>query len=204
MEDATVKNDVTMQDDTPEKDTNTKGENDDNSVSVEELMSELAQLKAEKQKLQNKYNQASSEAAKTKQALRAKQTAEEREAEELAEQKRLADEEKENLRKELNHIKAVAAFKEIPESDTVELLIEAVAEKDYSAIAAIFKNEKERAVKEAVNTEKAKWLKENPPANIGNGDQPTITPEQFAKMSYSKRVEIKANNPQLYEKLNGR
>lgn len=203
MEDATVKNDVTMQDDTPEKDTNTKGENDDNSVSVEELMSELAQLKAEKQKLQNKYNQASSEAAKTKQALRAKQTAEEREAEELAEQKRLADEEKENLRKELDHIKAVNAYNAFSENN-IELLIEAVAEKDHSAVAAIFKNEMERAVDSAIKDAKVKWLKENPPANIGNGDQPTITPEQFAKMSYSKRVEIKANNPQLYEKLNGR
>lgn len=173
----------------------------DEKATVEQLMTQMAQLKADNQRLQNKYNQASSEAAKSKQALRAKQTAEEREAEEIAEQKRLADEEKENMRKELNHIKAVAAYKDIQEEGTVELLIEAVSESDHSAIATILKNEVDRAVKEAVKAEKTKWLKENPPVNVGTGEQSTVTKEQLAKMNYSQRVELFNKNPELYNKL---
>lgn len=186
---------------TVETDTIKTEEVKDEKQTVEDLMAQMAQLKADNQKLQNKYNQASSEAAKSKQALRAKQTAEEREAEELAEQKRLADEEKENMRKELNHIKAVSAYKDIHEEETVELLIEAVSESDHSAIAAILKNEVEKAVKEAVKNEKVKWLKENPPANIGTGDTPTVTVDQFRKMTYSQRVELYNKNHELYTKL---
>lgn len=176
-------------------------EQKEEKATAEQLMTQIAQLKADNQRLQNKYNQASSEAAKSKQALRAKQTAEEREAEEIAEQKRLADEEKENMRKELNHIKAVAAYKDIQEEGTVELLIEAVSESDHNAIAAILKNEVEKAVKEAVKAEKTKWLKENPPANVGTGEQSAVTKDQLRKMNYQQRVEFYNKNPELYSKL---
>ena len=46
---------------------------------VEELMTQLAQERANSAKLQNNYNKVSSEAAKYKKQLKAKQTAEEQE-----------------------------------------------------------------------------------------------------------------------------
>lgn len=151
---------------------------EENKPTVEELMAQLATERAEKQKLQNKYNQASTEAAESKKALRAKQTAEEREAEEKAEAQRLADEEKEAMRKELNHIKAVAAYKSIPDEKTVEGLIEAIAESDHVSIAAIIENEKAKAVKEA----KAEWQKSIPQPQFGTGEYTSMTVEEAMKI----------------------
>lgn len=162
-----------------QKETVTKPENQqENTPTVEDLMAQIAAAKAEAQKYQNKYNQASNEAAESKKALRAKQTAEEREAEEKAEAQRLADEEKEAMRKELNHIKAVAAYKNIPEEKTVENLIAAISESDHASIAAIIENEKAKAVKAA----KAEWEKTTPPPQHGTGDIPSMTLAEAMKI----------------------
>ena len=130
---------------------------------VEELMSQLASERAEKEKYKNASDKASSEAAKYKKELRSKQTAEEQEAEAKAEADKARDEELEQLRKELNHNKAVSAYKTIQNEKTVEMLIEAVSENDHNAIATILENEKKVAVKEA----RAEWLKSRPQANAG-------------------------------------
>lgn len=151
----------------------------ENAPSVEELMAQLAEAKAESQKYQNKYNQASNEAAESKKALRARQTAEEREAEEKAEAQRKSDEEKEAMRKELNHIKAVAAYKNIPEEKTVENLIAAISESDHSSIALIIENEKSKAVKEA----KAEWQKTIPQPNFGTGEYSSMTLDEAMKIT---------------------
>lgn len=161
------------------KETTTKPENQQESTpTIEELMAQIAAAKAEAQKYQNKYNQASNEAAESKKALRAKQTAEEREAAEKAEAQRLADEEKEAMRKELNHIKAVAAYKNISEEKAVENLIEAISESDHVSVAAIIENEKAKAVKAA----KAEWEKTTPPPQHGTGDIPSMTLSEAMKI----------------------
>lgn len=141
----------------------------------EELLAQLAEARAEAQKYQNKYNQASNEAAESKKALRAKQTAEEREAEEKAEAQRLADEEREAMRKELNHIKAVAAYKNIPDEKTVENLIAAIDESDHASIALIIEREKEKAVKDA----KAEWQKTIPQPNFGTGEYSSMSKQDI-------------------------
>ena len=89
--------------------------NSENKPSVEELLAKIAEKEAENQKLQNKNNALSSENAKQKQVIRANQTAEQREADERAEELRLAKEEKEAAQQELNHMKAIAAYKNIQE-----------------------------------------------------------------------------------------
>lgn len=144
----------------------------------EELLAQLAEARAEAQKYQNKYNQASNEAAESKKALRAKQTAEEREAEEKAEAQRLADEEREAMRKELNHIKAMAAYKNIPDEKKVEELIEAIDEKDHASIAAFIDDVKAKAVKEA----KAEWQKSIPQPNFGTGEYSSMTVAEAMKI----------------------
>lgn len=171
----------------------------DNTPSVEELMAQLAQEKAEKQKLQNKYNQASTEAAESKKALRAKQTAEEREAEEKAEAQRLADEEKEAMRKELNHIKAVAAYKNISDEKTVESLIEAIDEHDHVSINAIFESLKEKAVKEAIKAEKVEWERKNPPTQFGTGEYSSMSKQEIGAIKdRAERRKAIAQNMNLF------
>lgn len=174
--------------------TNTQTE-ETKTPTVEELMAQLASERAEKEKYKNASDKASSEAAQYKKQLRSKQTAEEQEAEAKAEAERLQNEKYENAVKELNHMKAVAAYKSISEK-SVDNLIEAVTESDHSAIAAIIENE----VKAAVANAKAEWMKSRPPVNIGSIEDNAPTKEEFARMNYSKRVEFKAKHPELYKK----
>lgn len=151
---------------------------DGNKPTEEELLAQLAEARAEAQKYQNKYNQASTEAAESKKALRAKQTAEEREAEEKAEAQRLADEEREAMRKELNHIKAMAAYKNIPDEKKVEALIEAIDEKDHASIAAFIEDAKAKAVKEA----RAEWQGSQQQPNFGTGEFSSMTVAEAMKI----------------------
>lgn len=171
-----IKNNVTenqqveQQEAQQEVETNTENQHE-SKVSDEEYMAQIAELKVLVQKLQTKNNALSTEVAEKKKEIRAKQTAEEREAEEKAEAQRKSDEEKEEMRKELNHIKAVAAYKNISEEKTVENLIEAISESDHASIALIIEREKEKAVKEA----KAEWQKSIPQPNFGTGEYSSMS-----------------------------
>lgn len=169
------------------KPTNQQTEQTENKPTIEELMAQLAEAKAETQKYQNKYNQASTEAAESKKALRAKQTAEEREAEEKAEEQRKADEEREAMRKELNHIKAVAAYKNISDEKQVETLIEAISESDHASIALIIERVKEKAVKEA----RAEWQGSQQQPQFGTGEYSSMTMQEAMKIQ-DREARLKA------------
>ena len=128
-----------------------------------------------------------------KRQLRAKQTAEEQEEEAKKEAQRIADEERDSMRKELNHIKAVNAYKSISEEKTVEKLIEAVSESDHNAIAQIIDAECKKAVKEA----EAKWLKDRP--RVQHGQYSGMTVEQVMSIPDSaERVKAIAQNQHLF------
>lgn len=131
--------------------------------SIDELLAQLAQERADKEKYKTANDKLSKSEAEMKRQLRAKLTAEEQEAEAQKEAQRLADEERESMRKELNHIKAVNAYKAISDEKAVESLIDAVSEADHNAIAQIIANECKKAVAEA----EAKWLKDRPRVNAG-------------------------------------
>lgn len=163
----------------------------ENTPSVEELMAKIAERDAEVQKLQNKNNALSSENAKQKQIIRANQTAEQREADEKAEALRLANEEKEAAQQELNHMKAIAAYKSIPDEKTVENLIAAISESDHVSIALIIEREKEKAVKEA----KAEWQKSIPQPNFGTGEYSSMSKKDIMaiKDSAERQKAILAN-----------
>lgn len=153
-------------------------ESQENQTANEELMAKIAKLETENRKLQNKNNALSSENAEQKKVIRASQTAEQREADEKAEALRLANEEKEAVQKELNYMRAVAAYKNISEEKTVENLIAAISESDHASVAAIIENEKAKAVKAA----KAEWEKTTPPPQHGTGDIPSMTLAEAMKI----------------------
>lgn len=160
---------------------------------VEELLAQIASERAEKEKYKNISDKAASEAAKYKKELRSKQTAEEKEAEAKAEAERVRNEELENLRKELNHNKAVTAYKAIQNEKVVENLIEAVSEADHAAIAAIIEAEKKAAVKEA----QTEWLKSRPQVNAGSYS--SMTREQImAIKDRNERMRAIAQNQNLF------
>ena len=165
----------------------------DNTPTVQELMAQLAQANAERDKFKNANDKLSKEAAETKRQLRAKQTEEERKAEELAEAKRLRDDEFETVKAELNHIRAVNAYKAIAEEKEVEKLIDAVSDADHNAIAAIIENQCKKAVAEA----EAKWLKDRP--NVNTGMYSSMSKEQIMAIPDDvERIRAIAMNKALF------
>lgn len=162
--------------------------------SVEELMAQLATAKADAEKYKSANDKLSKSEAEMKRQLRAKMTADEQEAEAQAEAQRLADEERELMRKELNHIKAVNAYKNIENEKTVESLIDAVSEADHNAIAQIIENEKKQAVKIA----EAEWLKSRP--QVGGNAYSSMTKEQIMAITdRDERMRAIAQNQSLFK-----
>ena len=160
---------------------------------VEELLAQLAQANAEKERYKTANDKLSKSEAEMKRQLRAKLTAEEQEAEAQKEAQRLADEERESMRKELNHIKAVNAYKNIGEEKTVENLIEAVSDADHTAIAAIIEAE----TKKAVALAEAEWLKTRP--RMQSGQYSSMTKDQIMAIADpSERVKAIASNQHLF------
>ena len=143
-----------------------------NTPTVEELMAQLATEKADRAKEKQALDKALREKGELTKALRAKQTTEEQEAEAKAEAERLQNEKYEAV-KELNHIKAVNAYKSVSEK-SVEKLIDAVSDADHNTIAAIIEAEKKTAVAEA----QTEWMKSRPRVNAG-GEYSGMTKEQI-------------------------
>ena len=144
-----------------------------NAPTVEELMAQLATEKADRAKEKQALDKALKEKGELTKALRAKQTTEEQEAEAKAEAERLQNEKYEEAIKELNHIKAVNAYKSVSEK-SIEKLIDAVSDADHNAIATIIEAEKKAAVAEA----QTEWMKSRPRMNIG-GEYSGMTKEQI-------------------------
>lgn len=163
---------------------------------VEELSAQIAQLTADRDKYKSANDKLSKESADYKRQLRAKQTAEEQQAEEKAEADRLQKEELENLKKELNHNKAVNAYKAIQDDKMVETLIEAVSDDDHNAIADIMEKYANARVKEA----QAEWMKSRPRVNMGG--EGGITKEQFEAMSLTEKSKLYRENKAEYDRLN--
>lgn len=160
---------------------------------VEELTAQIAQLTADRDKYKSANDKLSKEAAENKRQLRAKQTEEERQAEEQAEAQRIRDEEFEAMKAELNHNKAVNAYKSISDEKMVESLIDAVSDADHNAIANIMEKYATAKVKEA----QAEWLKSRPQANAGAYS--SMTKEQIMAIpDRNERIRAIAQNQHLF------
>lgn len=164
---------------------------------AEELTAQIAQLTAERDKYKNANDKLSKEAAEAKRKERARMTEDERKAEEKAEADRVRDEELETLKKELNHNKAVNAYRAISDESMVETLIDAISEADHSAVAGII----DRLVAAKVKEAQAEWQKSRPRVNIGGGDG-GYTKEQFEKMTMAEKSKLYRENKAEYDRLN--
>ena len=148
-------------------------ENAENTPSVDELMAELAKERAEKAKLKNSFDTASSELAATKKQLRTKMTAEEQ----IEEEKRLADEAKDAKIQELeSKFRTMDYSKRYMgigmDEKTAESLSEltgelADADKFFSALGKFITASKKSAGENAVQ----ELIKNNPDINAGTGKQ---------------------------------
>lgn len=132
----------------------------------DELNAKLTQYKRSIDKL-------TKEAADKKREERARMSEEERIKAEQDEEFARLREKAEADAKELNHLKAINAYKGV-DSEVVEKLVDAINDKDHNAIAALV----EKVVEKAIKEKEAEWKKSRPSAFIGDG-VPTMTKEQI-------------------------
>ena len=167
---------------------------ENNKQDVDALMAELAAEKAARLKDKAALDKALKEKGDLTKTLRAKMTASEQEEELKKEAERQREEELNSVKSELNHIKAVAAYKAISDEKIVEELINAISDADHAAIANIIENEKSKAVKIA----QAEWMKSRPPVNNGSGV--AMTKEQILAIQDSaERQRAIAANIELFQ-----
>lgn len=152
---------------------------------------EIAKLKAALDKVTH-------EAAEAKRNLRAKQTAEEQKAEEERERQEALENELKELRKQssvANISKRVMSF--IQDETVAGTIAEALygAEDIDTAI-----DEFNRAW---ISREKKLKLEYGkiPAPGLGSDDAPKITKEDFAKMSYKERFDLKSKYPDVFQAL---
>ena len=167
---------------------------DPSTPTVEELMAQLSEAQADRDRYKTANDKLSKSEAEIKRQLRAKQTEDERKAEELAEAQRIKDEELENLRAKSNRYEAMSSYKTMDEK-TVDKLIEAVGNADHSAIAKILETEISNAVKKA----ESEWLADRPRVNAGVGGEGAMTREQIlAVKDTQQRQKLIAENIDLF------
>ena len=165
-------------------------ENAENTPSVDELMAELAKERAEKAKLKNSFDTASSELAATKKQLRTKMTAEEQ----IEEEKRLADEAKDAKIQELeSRFRTMDYSKRYMgigmDEKTAEALSELTgelvdADKFFSALGK-FITASNKAAEENYRQE---LIKNNPDINAGSGGDTKNSLAEERAVSIGKRT----------------
>ena len=165
-------------------------ESAESTPSVDELMAELAKERAEKAKLKNSFDTASSELAATKKQLRTKMTAEEQ----IEEEKRLADEAKDAKIQELeSRFRTMDYSKRYMgigmDEKTAESLSELTgelvdADKFFSALGK-FITASNKAAEENYRQE---LIKNNPDINAGSGGDTKNSLAEERAVSIGKRT----------------
>lgn len=165
-------------------------ESTENTPSVDELMAELAKERAEKAKLKNSFDTASSELAATKKQLRTKMTAEEQ----IEEEKRLAEEAKDAKIQELeSRFRTMDYSKRYMgigmDEKTAESLSELTgelvdADKFFSALGK-FITASNKAAEESYRQE---LIKNNPDINAGSGGDTKNSLAEERAVSIGKRT----------------
>jgi hypothetical protein len=163
---------------------------------IESLMAEIAQLKADGARNKTALDKALKEKGEITKLYRAKQTAEEQEAE----AKKEAEEQQKSYIAELETFKKTAEAKAryALQGMSEELAVkaaEAEIDGDMDALATIQKQYTETLIKQR----EAEWMKSRPQIQSG-GDESDISKAEFSKMGYQQRVEFKQKNPELYKK----
>ena len=187
---------------TTETETQTPTPEQENAPNIEDLMAELAQVKADMARNKHALDKALKEKGEITKKLREKQTAEEAEAEAKAEAEAERAEREAEKDRIIAEYESKAMFAEMGLSGKdLENAVKAKVEGDektvYSIIVKHFENKYETALK----TEKSEWLGKRPQVNVGVGSDTTLTQKEFNKMGYQDRVKLANEHPDLYEQF---
>lgn len=188
--------------------TSTQGESSEtkdnapDTPNVEDLMSELAQLKADMARNKNALDKALREKGEITKKLREKQTAEEAEAEERAMAEAERAEREAEMQKTIATYEAKSMFAEMGlQGKDLETAIQAKIDGDEKAVYSVIVKHFEDKLETALKTEKSEWLGNRPQVNVGVGNSTTLTKEQFDNMSYQEKVELYNKDIETYKRL---
>ena len=168
----------------------------DTTVELESLKAEKEKMEADLKRYKASIDKLTKEAAERKREERAKMSEEEKIRAEREEEYTRLKEQAEKDAIELNHLKAVTAYKGQIDDDLVEKLIDAISDKDHNAIAGLIG----KVVDKAVRDKEAEWKKSRPDAAVGNGGFPTMTVEQIMAIpDEEEKVRQIALHKELFE-----
>lgn len=140
-------------------------ETKENTITLEEAMTLLAQERAEKAKLKNSFDRTSSELADTKKQLKARLTAEEQEQEAKKEAEEEHKKYVKGLEDELATIRATQRYMGLGMStELAEETAKAEISGDIDSVTENMKKHQEALLKK----KEAEWLQSRPPVNAGN------------------------------------
>ena len=140
-----------------------------------ELEERALKAEADRDRFKKSVDKLTKEASERTKAERAKMSEEERVAQERQEEYERLKEQAEADARELNHLKAVSAYKAISDEKVVEKLIDAISDSDHAAIAKIISDECDKAVK----AKEAEWKVSRPAGFVGSGSYPAKTKEEI-------------------------
>ena len=168
---------------------------------VEDLMAEIAQMKADMARNKNALDKALKEKGEITKKLREKQTAEEKEAEAKAEAEAERAEREAEKDKIIATYEAKAMFAEMGLSGKdLETAVNAKVEGDENTVYSVIIKHFEDQNASALKTAKSEWLGNRPQVNVGVGTSTTLTQEQFDNMTYKEKVELFNTDKETYEK----
>ena len=179
----------------------TENATNDESPDISQILAELAEAKAradraEKNEKKTKlaYDKVASQYAEKKKEERARMTAEEQAQSEMLEQNKQLLERVKELEEQANLSNAISAYKGKIEDDKIEILIDAINEKDHDAIANLVSTTYEKGKKDGY----AEYLKNRPPVNAGSGSSTMSMDEIMAIKDTSERQKAIAQNIHLF------
>lgn len=178
-------------------------DNTSDTPKVEDLMSELAQLKADMARNKNALDKALREKGEITKKLREKQTAEEAEAEAKAEAEAARAEREAEMEKTIATYEAKSMFAEMGlQGQDLETAVQAKIDGDEKTVYSVIVKYFEKKMESALKTKESEWLGNRPQVNVGVGESGTaLTKEQFDNMSYKEKVELKNKDIETYNKL---
>ena len=164
---------------------------------VNALKAEIERLTVENGKLKNAQSNASADASKFKKQLQERMSAQEKAEAETKDLIETLRAENESMKKEREIAVSTAAFVGVGFNET---LAKQAAEafggnrEDFIVALKSFITEHDKALN-------ADALRATPRPGAG-AVEPAVTKEQFEKMTYSERVKLYEEQPELYQKLN--
>ena len=178
-------------------------DNTTDTPKVEDLMSELAQLKADMARNKNALDKALREKGEITKKLREKQTAEEAEAEAKAEAEAARAEREAEMEKTIATYEAKSMFAEMGLSgNDLETAVKAKIDGDDKTVYSVIVKHFEKKYESALKTKESEWLGNRPQVNVGVGESGTaLTKEQFDNMTYKQKVELKNKDIETFNKL---